>query len=215
MPPDTSEPPGPAGTNSYPPADARRRALARLLDLACSLAPLALVPEGHPVAGALGSGALLLFSDSLFGPGRSLGKRLFGLRTIILATRRPADPLASAQRNAIFALAVLPALFTPAPFLPVAEVLGAVFAVEAMIALLPMRRDLGQLRFGDLLAGTQVIDASIPLPLLEPLVRRANGRVALGPSSHRTLTRLRRAPRDEPPAPSRPSPPKDIACASP
>jgi hypothetical protein len=94
-------------------------------------------------------------------------------------------------------------------------VLGAVFAVEAMIALLPMRRDLGQLRFGDLLAGTQVIDASIPLPLLEPLVRRANGRVALGPSPHRTLTRLRRAPREAPPAPLCPSPPKDIACASP
>lgn len=215
MSPDTSEPPGPPGTSSYPPADARRRVLARLLDLCACLVPLVLAPGDHTTAAALASGALLLFSDALFGPGRSLGKRLFGLRTISLATRRPAGTLASVQRNAIFALAILPALFAPSPLLLVTEALGAIFAAEALVALLPLRRDLGQLRFGDLLAGTQVIDASIPLPLLEPLGRRPNGRVALGPSSQRTITRLRRAPREDRPAASRQSPQKDLACASP
>ena len=64
-----------------PPADFRRRGIARAIDLLIALAPLWLAPRGHPIAAALLSGAILFFSDSLFGPGRS------GRTDIILATR--------------------------------------------------------------------------------------------------------------------------------
>jgi len=56
-----TEPPG------YPPADARRRALARAVDLLLALAPLFIA---RTRAGAIVAAALLLFGDSLFGPGR-------------------------------------------------------------------------------------------------------------------------------------------------
>src|SRR6267143_1139839 len=77
---DKAEPAGPRPP--YPPADFRRRAIARAIDLLIALAPIALIPSGHPVSVALLSSALLLFGDSLFGPGRSLGKRLAGTRVI-------------------------------------------------------------------------------------------------------------------------------------
>src|SRR5439155_24941997 len=66
----------PGGPRPYPPADFRRRAIARAIDLLIALAPIGLIPAGHPFAVALLAGALLLFGDSLFGAGRSLGKRL-------------------------------------------------------------------------------------------------------------------------------------------
>ena len=82
---DNGGPPSPG----YPPADFRRRAVARSLDLAIALAPLLLVPRGHLRAGQILSAALLLCGDSLFGPGRSLGKRLAGLRVLVLGRPRP------------------------------------------------------------------------------------------------------------------------------
>ncbi|MFL5421269.1 MAG: hypothetical protein ACJ79Y_10925, partial [Myxococcales bacterium] len=66
---ETAEPP------SYPPADLRRRAAARLIDLAIGLVPLILSPRGQPRAGEVLCLLFLLAADSLFGTGRSLGKR--------------------------------------------------------------------------------------------------------------------------------------------
>jgi uncharacterized RDD family membrane protein YckC len=155
---DKSEPPGLPG---LAPAWFPRRALARLLDLTVGLSPLLLLPRGHRRAGLLIAAALLLTSDSLFGPGRSLGKRLLGLRTLVVRTQRPAGVRQSMARNLVFALALVPttdALLT-------LGALAVVCALEALVALQPLTRDLGQRRLGDLLAGTQVVDASLALRL--------------------------------------------------
>jgi len=158
---------------SYPPADLRRRAVARALDLAVALAPLLLMRE-HARAGALLSLALLLCADALFGTGRSLGKRAAGLRVVQLATRRPAGIAACLRRNSVFAVSLLPALFgVPHPVAVTLAVLAVLLAVETGVALQPLTRDLGARRIGDLIAGTQVIDASLALGLKEPLAPNA------------------------------------------
>lgn len=216
---EAAEPPGRPAGGAYPPADARRRALARLVDLPLCLAPLWLAGSGYPVASSLAAAALLLSSDSLFGPGRSLGKRLFGLRAIVLRTRRPGGWRSSAWRNLIFVCALVPA-FSGASFVAVLEVLVAVAALEALVALQPLTKDLGQRRLGDLLAGTQVIDASIPLGLDAEAPVRA--RPPATPLSAAPQKAARAAP-SEPalarrrPAAHDPSPghPRDPACASP
>jgi uncharacterized RDD family membrane protein YckC len=157
-----AEPPGPA--RGLPPADFRRRALARAVDLLIALLPILLAPRGHPHAGEVLFAALLLYGDSLFGPGRSLGKRLTGLRVVVLATRRSAGMRDSVLRNLPFALAVVPAaLGASRPVFTL--VLACILAVEALVALRPLTRDLGQRRLGDLLAGTQVIDTRVALGL--------------------------------------------------
>jgi uncharacterized RDD family membrane protein YckC len=156
----------------YPPADARRRLLARAVDLGVAVAPLLLVPRGHPWAGDILSAALLLCTDSLFGPGRSLGKRLAGLRVIALSGR-PANVRESFLRNGLFVFGIVPALFGKA-FPLSAAAFACLAAVEACIALMPLTRDLGQRRLGDLFAGTQVIDASIAVGIpAPPLVKAA------------------------------------------
>ncbi len=158
---------------SYPPADIRRRALARALDLCIGLAPLLLV-RGHEQAGELLSLGLILCADALFGTGRSLGKRAAGLRVVALATRRPAGISACLRRNAIFAAALLPALAgAPRPLAVTLAVLAVLLALEATVALRPLTRDFGARRLGDLLAGTQVIDASLALGLKAPAAQNA------------------------------------------
>jgi len=157
---ETAEPP------SYPPADFRRRAGARALDFVIALAPLVLVPRGQPRAGVLLCLLLLLAVDSLFGTGRSLGKRAAGLRVIALPTRRPAGIIACLRRNAVFAVAPLPALLgAPHPLAVTLIALAVICAVETGVALRPLTRDFGQRRLGDLLASTQVVDGSIALGL--------------------------------------------------
>jgi len=168
---DPAEPPG--QRPSYPPADFRRRVFARAIDLLVALAPLLLVPRGHPLATALLCAGLLLFADSLFGPGRSLGKRLAGLRVVVLATRRPAGVRESVLRNGVFVLAAAPMLAGAAPQLSGAA-LACIVVLEAGIALRPLTRDLGQRRLGDFIAGTQVIDARLALGLeARPLANSA------------------------------------------
>ena len=158
---------------SYPLADLRRRALARAVDLCIGLAPLLLV-RGHARAGELISLALILCADALFGAGRSLGKRAAGLRVVVLATRRPAGISACLRRNSVFAAALLPVLLgAPHPIAVTLAALGALLALEAGVALRPLTRDLGARRLGDLLAGTQVIDASLALGLKQPVPENA------------------------------------------
>jgi uncharacterized RDD family membrane protein YckC len=160
-----AEPPG----TRYPPADLRRRALARLLDFLLAFLPLVLVPAARVTAGLMLSAGLLLCGDRLFGPGRSLGKRLAGLRCIVLSTRRPAGLAASLRRNALFAVALLPALLGARPrLLWTLALLCAASLLELAAILRPLTRDLGQRRLGDLAAGTQVIDASLAVGLPAP-----------------------------------------------
>jgi len=157
---ETAEPP------SYPPAEFRRRALARGVDLLLALAPLILVRSR---AADVLAAALLLFGDSLFGTGRSLGKRLLGLRVVVPATRRPAGIRESVKRNAIFVAGLVPAALG-FPLLTSAAALLVLAVLEAGVALRPLSRDLGRRRLGDLLAHTQVIDASLALGLPETAV---------------------------------------------
>jgi uncharacterized RDD family membrane protein YckC len=155
---DNAEPP-----SRYPPADARRRLLGRAIDLGVAFAPLLLVPRGHHWAGVILSAALVLCSDSLFGPGRSLGKRLAGLRVVESRgafSGRPATQRQSFLRNGFFLFGLVPACLGQALSL-VLLAFACVCVVEAWVALMPLTRDLGQRRLGDLFAGTQVIDASI------------------------------------------------------
>ncbi|HKC61300.1 MAG TPA: RDD family protein [Myxococcales bacterium] len=175
---------GKAEPPSYPPADVRRRALARAVDLCVALAPLLLMRE-HARAGELLSLALLLCADALFGTGRSLGKRAAGLRVVQLATRRPAGIAACLRRNAIFAISLLPALFGAShPVAVTLAVLAVLLAVETGAAFQPLTRDLGARRIGDLIAGTQVIDASLALGLKEPVAKNA-ARTAAGLAASR------------------------------
>ena len=148
----------------HPPADFRRRVLARAVDLLVALAPLLLVPRGHRLWGEWLCAALLLTGDGLFGPGRSLGKRVAGLRVMSLATRRPAPLRATMLRNAVFAVTLLPALLGAGVQVSAAALLCAL-ALEGLVATRPLTRDLGRRRLGDLLAGTQVVDASIAAAL--------------------------------------------------
>jgi len=158
---------------SYPPADLRRRLLARAFDLGIGLLPLFFVRE-HARTGELLSLALILCSDALFGTGRSLGKRIFGLRVVLLATRRPAGISECLRRNAIFAIALLPALAGAAhPIALTLAVLAVLLAIETGVALRPLTRDFGARRLGDLLAGTQVVDASVALGLKAPIAHPA------------------------------------------
>jgi len=200
---------------SYPPADLRRRAVARALDLCVALAPLLLMRE-HALAGELLSLALLLCADALFGTGRSLGKRAAGLRVVQLATRRPAGITACLRRNSVFAVALLPALLGAShPVAVTLAVLAVVLAVETAVALQPLTRDFGARRIGDLIAGTQVIDASLALGLKEPVAQSA-ARAAAGLATSRAA----RGKLEEEPPPARAGlpanvgPPED-ACASP
>jgi uncharacterized RDD family membrane protein YckC len=153
-----AEPPG------YPPADVRRRVIARAVDLLVALAPLWLVPRSYNRTGALICAALLLFGDSVAGAGRSVGKRLAGLRVVVLATRRAPLLRESMARNLLLAAALLPSALG-SPVQVSAAALLVVLAVEGAIASRPLTRDLGRRRIGDLIAGTQVVDASLALGL--------------------------------------------------
>jgi uncharacterized RDD family membrane protein YckC len=200
---------------SYPPADLRRRAVARALDLLVAFAPLLLMRE-HARAGEWISLALLLCADALFGTGRSLGKRATGLRVVQLATRRPAGIAACLRRNAVFAVALLPAVFGAShPVAVTLAVLAVLLAVETAVALQPLTRDFGARRIGDLIAGTQVIDASLALGLKEPVAPSAS-RAAAGLAASRAA----RGKVEEEPAPARaglrtPAGPSEEACVSP
>jgi len=200
---------------SYPPADVRRRAVARMLDLGVALAPLLIVRE-HARAGELLSLALLLCGDALFGTGRSLGKRVAGLRVVQLATRRPAGMAACLRRNAIFAVSLLPALAGVShPVSVTLAILGVLLAVETGVAFQPLTRDLGARRIGDLIAGTQVIDASVALGLKGPVARKA-AHAAAGLAASRAA---RASMEEEPPAARarlhEKAGPTEEACASP
>jgi len=175
-----TEPPG--QPLPLPPADFRRRGIARAIDLLVALAPLWLVPRGHPIAAALFSGAILFFSDSLFGAGRSLGKRLAGLRVVVVATRRPAGMRESVLRNGLFVIGIAPELAGAAPQTSAVALL-CIIILEAGVALRPLTRDFGQRRLGDLVAGTQVIDGRVAIGLPERPV--TNGARATAPLASR------------------------------
>lgn len=136
----------PLGVGIYPKAQVLNRFIAKLIDvfLAAAAAEV-IVPVGF-LAGL----AYLLVADGFAG-GRSIGKRLIGLQTILPDTREPAGFRESIIRNIPFAVAQLAFAVPYVGWL----VSAAVVVFEAILII---GNEQGR-RLGDELAGTQVLDA--------------------------------------------------------
>ncbi len=135
----------PLGVGIYPKAQVLNRFIAKLIDLFLAAAAAeVIVPVGF-LAGL----AYLLIADGFAG-GRSIGKRLIGLQTILPDSREPAGFRESIIRNIPFAVAQL------AFAVPYVGWLAAA-AVVVFEAILIIGNEQGR-RLGDELAGTQVLD---------------------------------------------------------
>ncbi len=134
----------------YPKADLTLRALARLVDFTVAFA-LAQIHQLGPVLAA----TYLLVADGLF-QGQSIGKKLFGVRAVVVPRRAPAAYYESMLRNASFALV---AVFWSVPLLwPVLFVAGV--PIVAFETYMIFTDRLG-IRIGDIFADTQVVDAKV------------------------------------------------------
>jgi hypothetical protein len=133
-------------TAVYPKAQPLNRFIAKLIDAIIIAAAGKLLP---PV-GWIGGLAYVLIADGFFG-GRSIGKRLIGLQTVVPRTQEVAGFRESILRN--LPLAVGYVLY-PLPY--VGWFLA--FAITVFEALLIMGNEQG-LRLGDEFAHTQVLDA--------------------------------------------------------
>ena len=130
----------------YPKAQMLNRGIARLIDLfIVAAAGQMLVPVGF-----LGGLAYILIADGFSG-GRSIGKRLIGLQTVLPGQREAAGFRESIIRNLPFAVAQL------AFAVPYVGWIVAV-AIIAFEAVLILGNEQGR-RLGDEVAGTQVLDA--------------------------------------------------------
>ena len=135
----------------YPKADLTLRGLARLVDFALALA---LAQAAHE-AGLILAVIYLLLADG-FMHGQSIGKRIFGIRTMVVPRRVPAGYRESLLRNAAFALL---ALFYMVP-------LGWILLVVAGLPIVGFETwmvlsDRLGVRIGDIFADTQVVDAKV------------------------------------------------------
>ena len=129
----------------YPKAQILNRGIARLIDLfIVAAASHILVPVGF-----LGGLAYILIADGFSG-GRSIGKRLIGLQTVLPGQREAAGFRESIIRNLPFAVAQV--VFA----VPYVGWLLSV-AIIAFEAVLILGNEQGR-RFGDEVAGTQVLD---------------------------------------------------------
>ena len=132
-------------TGVYPKAQILNRGIARLIDLfIVAAAARMLVPVGF-----LGGLAYILIADGFSG-GRSIGKRLIGLQTVLPVQREAAGFRESIIRNIPFAVAQV------AFAVPYVGWLISV-AIIAFEAILILGNEQGR-RFGDEVAGTQVLD---------------------------------------------------------
>ncbi|HEX9244240.1 MAG TPA: RDD family protein [Anaeromyxobacter sp.] len=135
----------------YPKADLTLRGLARAADFALAW----VVAQSAPQVGPLLAAFYLLLADGLMS-GQSVGKRIFGVRTVVVPRRAPAGWHESLLRNAPFALV---AIFYAVPLLwPVLFVVG--LPIVAFEAYMIFSDRLG-IRIGDIFADTQVVDAKV------------------------------------------------------
>jgi uncharacterized RDD family membrane protein YckC len=135
----------------YPKADLTLRGLARAADFALAWVAAQSAPQIGPLLAAF----YLLLADGLMS-GQSVGKKIFGVRTVVVPRRAPAGWHESLLRNAPFALV---AVFYAVPLLwPVLFVLGLpIVAFEAYM----IYSDRLGIRIGDIFADTQVVDAKV------------------------------------------------------
>lgn len=136
----------PLGVGIYPKAQVLNRFIAKLIDVFLAAAAAEVVVPVGFLAGL----AYLLVADGFAG-GRSIGKRLIGLQTILPDTREPAGFRESIIRNIPFAVAQLAFAVPYVGWL----VSAAVVVFEAILII---GNEQGR-RLGDELAGTQVLDA--------------------------------------------------------
>lgn len=110
------------------------------------------------VIGPLSAATYLLISDGLM-QGRSVGKKLIGLRTVMAAEPAfPCDFVKSIVRNALFgALVISYSLLGLIPYIGKLTVFVAAALVVVAEAALIYTDESGQ-RFGDRLAGTLVVN---------------------------------------------------------
>jgi len=134
------------GAGIYPKAQILNRGIAKLIDLfIVAAAGQMIVPVGF-----LGGLAYILIADGFAG-GRSIGKRLIGLQTVLPGRRVAAGFRESIIRNLPFAVAQL------AFAIPYVGWLLSL-AIIVFEAVLILGNEQGR-RLGDEVAGTQVLDA--------------------------------------------------------
>ena len=135
-----------SGPAIYPKAQVFNRLIAKFVDLLIVAAAMTL---SFPV-GWMGGVTYVLIGDGLSG-GRSLGKRLIGLQTVIPQSQEVSGFKESIIRNSPLALAFL---LYQVPYVGWA-VAGAIVVIEGLLVI---GNDRG-LRLGDEIASTQVLDA--------------------------------------------------------
>ena len=134
------------GAGIYPKAQVLNRGIAKLIDVfIVAAADQMIVPVGF-LAGL----AYILIADGFAG-GRSIGKRLIGLQTVLPDRREAAGFRESIIRNLPFAVAQL------AFAVPYVGWIVSV-AIMALEGVLIIGNEQGR-RLGDEIAGTQVLDA--------------------------------------------------------
>ena len=134
------------GAGIYPKAQVLNRGIAKLIDVfIVAAADQMIVPVGF-LAGL----AYILIADGFAG-GRSIGKRLIGLQTVLPDRREAAGFRESIIRNLPFAIAQL------AFAVPYVGWIVSV-AIMALEGVLIIGNEQGR-RLGDEIAGTQVLDA--------------------------------------------------------
>ncbi len=121
------------------------RTVAKILDFIIIAAAVEIVPKAGFFAGLV----YLLIGDGLF-DGRSLGKKLIGLRVVSVDTNTPCTFRDSILRNSIFGIGLL---FYKIPWF--GWILTAIVAVLEFIILLGSKDGM---RFGDEVAKTVVIE---------------------------------------------------------
>ncbi|MGC3997191.1 MAG: RDD family protein [Anaeromyxobacter sp.] len=149
----------------YPKANLTLRGLARAVDFALAFALMKSSVQVGPLLAAL----YLLSADGLMN-GQSLGKRLLGVRAVVVPRRAPATWHDSWLRNAPFALVVV---FLSVPVLwPVLLFAGMpILGLETWFVL----TDRLGIRVGDIFADTQVVDGKVlaKTDAVEPLAPAA------------------------------------------
>ena len=134
------------GAGIYPKAQVLNRGIAKLIDVfIVAAADQMIVPVGF-LAGL----AYILIADGFAG-GRSIGKRLIGLQTVLPDRRESAGFRESIIRNLPFAVAQL------AFAIPYVGWIVSI-AIMALEGVLVIGNEQGR-RLGDEIAGTQVLDA--------------------------------------------------------
>lgn len=135
----------------YPKADLTLRGLARAVDFVIAFA---LAQAGHEVGPVLAV-LYLLLADG-FMHGQSVGKRLFGVRTMVIPRRVPAGYRESILRNAPFALV---ALFYVVPLGWLLLLVGGI-PIVGFESWMVVTDRLG-IRIGDIFGDTQVVDGKV------------------------------------------------------